>query len=599
MNAVAAAYGAAEGARAEVSMLLDRMPARAGANRILLDHAAGAVAAAGASPASAAIGGFAMLAGDLRLDNAGELRRALGLAPDAADADIALEAFARWGDSFAHHLYGDFAFSILDLRAGRLLAVRDALGIRPLFYRADRGRVRCASEVRALVEPGDVIDEGYLGEMAAGDAVDIEGTPFAAIRRVPAAHVLIAAAGGPTLRRYWEPSREQHTGSIADHAARFRDEFDAAVMRQCAGALRVGVHLSGGLDSSSILGSICDNGFAAAVPASLIFPWPEADEREWTRLAARRWSIEPILVAPPVDPSANDLHHIATYKDLPDNPAGVPLMIPLHAALRERGVSVVLTGHGGDQWWAGDMAYMSDLLRAGRFAALNQWRAAGPALGEEIEWSWRSFARNGMLPIVPPALRRAVRRVVPSSIPEWIDPGFAKRIDLRERLRRRPGAEGAPSEAWARMRWRLDSGEEAWSKEKLDRTAAVTGVELRHPFYDRRLVELAFATPESARVGPRWNRVAMREAMKSRLPPEIASRVTKADMTSVLVSATRAHEVAASLEAAALVERGWVNRGAVAGLAASVIGGRNVFGAAPLWRLIGVEAWLNAGFGAR
>jgi asparagine synthase (glutamine-hydrolysing) len=601
MNAIAAVFGAADAqaARTAVGSMLDRMPVRGAGHRVIVAGAGGVIGAAGPSPAFSTSEGVALLAGDLRLDNAADLRATLGLPPDAPGAVIVIEAFARWGERFAAHLAGDFALVLLDRRERRLVAVRDPLGIRPLYYREGTTHVRAASELGALVEPGDAPDEGFLAEVLAGDVADTEGTPYLSVRRLPAGHVLVASGGQLRVTRYWEPPREQHDGSLADHAERFRAVFDEAVRARVEGQARVGVHLSGGLDSASVLGAICAGGDAAPVAAALRFPWPEADEGEWIGMAARRWSLEPLVVMPPVDPAAHDLASIASTAGLPDLPTDGPLFRGLHEALRTSGVSVVLTGLGGDQWWSGEMAHMADLLRRGRIGALRRWRAAGDAIGEDVAWSWHDFAHNGIVPLVPRFARRAARMIRKAPLPPWISRGLAARVDLRGRLRRRPDTRGAPSESWRRMRWRLDSGEDALSKEAADRGAAAAGIDLRHPFYDRRLVELAFATPEAARIGPERNRAAMREAMATRLAPETAARVTKADISRVLVEAARAGDVRPHLEVPMLAELGWVEPAEVAALADRVLSSGDATAALLLWRVIGVEAWLASRFGTR
>jgi asparagine synthase (glutamine-hydrolysing) len=579
--------------------MLDRMPVRGAGHRVIVAGGGGVIGAAGPSPAFSTSEGVALLAGDLRIDNAAELRATLGLPPDAPGAVIVIEAFARWGERFAARLAGDFALVLLDRRERRLVAVRDPLGIRPLYYREGTTHVRAASELAALIEPGDAPDEGFLAEVLAGDIADTEGTPYLSVRRLPAGHLLVASEGQLRVGRYWEPPREQHRGTLGEHAERFRAAFDEAVRVRCDGLAQVGVHLSGGLDSSSVLGSICANGYAVPLAGSLRFPWPEGDEGEWIGLAARRWSIEPLVVAPPVDPPAHDLASIASTGDLPDSPTGAPLFRGLHEGLKASGASVVITGLGGDQWWSGEMAHMADLLRRGRIGALRRWRAAGDTIGEDVAWSWHDFARNGIVPLVPRFARRAARLIKAAPLPPWINREFAARVDLRGRLRRRPDTRGAPSESWRRMRWRLDSGEEALSKEASDREAVESGIELRHPFHDRRLVELAFATPEAARIGPERNRAAMREAMAPRLAPETAARVTKADISRVLVEAARAGDVGPHLKVPMLAELGWVEPAAVAALADRVLSVGDASAALLLWRIIGVEAWLDSRFGTR
>ena len=149
------------------------------------------------------------------------------------------------------------------------------------------------------------------------------------------------------------------------------------------------------------------------------------------------------------------------------------------------------------------------------------------------------------------------------------------------------------------MRWRVDSGEEAFSLERADRLAVASGLELRHPFYDRRLVELAFMTPEDARIGPTRNRAAMRAAMAPRLAPETAARVTKADVSRILIEAARAPDVRPHLATPTLAALGWVVPGEISALAARALGAGDAAAAASLWRVIGVDAWLAERFGGR
>ena len=599
MNALAAIHGAADpqAARSAVARMLDRMPERGAGHRTVIAGERGVIGAAGRSPAFGSKAGVAIAAGDVRLDNAAELRHALNLPSDTADAVILVEAFEKWGDGFAAHLAGDFAFALIDRRARRLIAVRDPLGVRPLYYRRGTSTVFCASELRALVEPGDAIDEGFLAEVLTGDIVDQASTPYASVCRLPAAHMLVADGDRVSVTRYWEPPREPHRGSLEEHAERFREVFDEAVRARCAGLSTVGAHLSGGLDSSSVLASICANGFAAPVAGSMRFPWPEADEGPWIDAVSAKWGVTPVSVTPATNPPAHDLASAAVHFDIPTFPTDGPIFRQLHPRMNEAGASVILTGSGGDQWWNGEMAYLADLLGRGRIGALRAWRQSGATIGEESAWDWTSFARFGVYPLVPRVLRRAWRVMRPVPAPSWISPAFAARVDLTDRLRRRPETPGAPNESWRRMRWRLDSGEEAFSKERADRFALESGVELRHPFYDKRLVELAFTTPQDAKIHGGQNRASMREAMRSRLPAQVASRTTKADLGPLLVGAASAPDIAPYLSMTSLAERGWIVPAAAAELAARVVRDGDAASTRYLWRLLGAEAWLRDAFG--
>lgn len=599
MNAVAAVLAPAGSppARTTLGAMFDRMDRRAAGHRTVVAEHSVVIGAAGRGPAFSNKAGVAMLAGDIRLDNRAELCGALSLPVSSDDAVIALEAFAQWGDTFASRLAGAFALVIFDRARARLLAVRDPLGIRPLHYRAGVSRVRVASEIGALIEPGDRPDEGFLAEWLAGDIVDTEATPYLAVRRVPGGHLLIADAASARIVRYWTPPSEQLSGTLSEHAERFRAAFDEAVRAACAGRERVGVHLSGGLDSSSVLGSVMANGYADPVAGSLDLPWADAREREWIDAAARHWSIAPVIVTPP-SPAGHDLGSIAATRDLPDFPNGAPLFAALHAALRDQSIDTVLTGLGGDQWWTGEAVYKADLLRRAKFADLRRWRGAGEGMGA-LAWSPGAFLRDAIAPLLPAAARRLARHVRPARLPGWIDPAFAARVGLLDRLRRRPETTGAPSESWRRLRWRIDSGEDAIVKERVDRMAVTAGLDLRHPMYDRRLVELALMTPDSARTADGRSRAVLREAMRDCLAPEIASRTTKADLTAVLVDAAQAPDLAPFLPLSHLLELGWVRPGEAEAIVTRVRDSRDVDAAYPFWSMVGLEAWLARMFGAK
>lgn len=598
MNAVAAVFGAAPGqARAAVDVMLARMPARAAGQTMVCDEPPAVIAASGRTPAHADVAGAAVLAGDIRLANRREMRAALGAEAGAGDAALALESYVRRGLDFARPLAGDFAILIFDRRERRLVAARDPLGVRPLYYRRDAGVLRVASELQSLVEPGDVPDEGYLAEALAGDVVDTGSTAYAPVRRVPAAHLLVADAAGVRLLRYWTPDIDVEHRSAARHQERLRDVFDEAVRACCESDDRIGVHVSGGLDSSSVLGSVMANRFAVPVTGGNLLPWPEADERIWILAATGRWSLNPILVEPAVDPAAHDLNGMTAHRDLPDTPTGAPLFAPLHAAFRDRDVRVVLTGFGGDQWWSGESAHMADLLRRADLRGLAAWKRAGPSMGDSA-WSWRSFARDGVLPVLPSAARRAARHVLPARPPAWVDRRFAARVGLIDRLRRRPDTRGAPSESWRRLRWRLDSGEEAITKERFDRMSIAHGVELRHPMYDRRLVELAFATPDEARIAGGRNRVVLREAMGDRLAPATRARTGKAGLSALLIAAARADDLQRHLALPTLSSLGWIDRAPALEIVRAARESGDPDAAVPFWSLLGLEAWLSQLFGA-
>jgi asparagine synthase (glutamine-hydrolysing) len=577
MNALAVLYGASEQhpARAAATVMLERMGPRAARHRIVVAETSAVLAVAGRSPGFSNKPEHAVLVGDIRLANRRELQGTLGLAADATDAVIALEAFTRWGIDFANHLAGDFALVIVDRQASRLLAVRDPLGIRPLYYRSGTSHVRVASELRALVEPGDRPDEGFLAEVLAGDIVDLEATPYASVRRVPAAHVLIADASGTTIRRYWQRDAEPAERSQAQHAERFLAAFDEAVRACCEGHATVGVHLSGGLDAGAVLGTISVHQFAEVIPGAVLLPWREADRRNLAEAVSRRWMVPPVLIEPPMEPAETDLSAIASHRDLPDFPTGRPLIAPLLDAMRMRQAGAVLTAAGGHGWIAGSVAQPSVRRPSiSKSPASRGWRRASDAM------------------------RRFAKQLVPQEPPPWIDGAFAERTGLAERLAAGAASPAAPSQSWNHLRSWLDSGDEALARERLDRLAVASDVELRHPFYDRRLLDVVFSMPETSHrnEGPAGR--MLRDAMKDRVPADLLAAADPPDLSNVLLAAARSPDVEPHLTVPMLAGLGWVDRAEVANLVTRARNRSDPAAALPFWQVIGIEAWLKEVFGA-
>src|SRR5262249_38221453 len=182
-----------------------------------------------------------------------------------------------------------------------------------------------------------------------------------------------------------------------------------------------------------------------------------------------------------------------------------------------------------------DAAHCADLIaRLEMRAALRQLRSD---VAVSNEWGgggvgYRDAARWALLPLVPRPIKRAVRPLLASSVPKWIDRSFPKRLDLPGRL----GAAGRragrfPTAAQRAIAASLDDGWMVWERELLDRFSAKFSVESRFPFHDRRIVEFALAVPEAQRWRGDQTKVVLRQACAALMPASIRARRTKADFS--------------------------------------------------------------------
>ncbi len=471
-----------------------------------------------------------------------ELRRELLAAGHRLTTQGDTEVVAHLAESLgpvelARRLDGMFAFATWDGLRHRLVLGRDRLGKKPLYYWTNGAVLVFASEVKAvLAHPGTpcrLAPEALPTYLTFGYVPD-PGTFFEGISSVPPAHVLVFEPGQPLrLERYWAPAAPG-MGDVSplelalDEAARaVRSKLSAAVQRRLVADVPVGAFLSGGVDSSSVV-ALMAGSLAGPVPTFTIgFNDREGfDERSYARLVARRYKTDHTELV--VHPDATSLVERLVWHY--DQPFGDSSALPsfLLSELARRHVTVALSGDGGDELFAGYE----------RFAA---------ALALE------------RLQRLPVRLREGLGRLA-SGVPPAALPGRARRAQ------RLLGAAGLPVlEAylsWARCvpaRWQQELLADGWQRvvegyrrvwdrsrgaelldrlmllnletylpydllAKVDRTSMAHGLEVRSPFLDTALVELALRLPPQAKLRGLSQKRALKLAVSDLLPPQVLHR---------------------------------------------------------------------------
>ena len=174
-----------------------------------------------------------------------------------------LRAYEAWGEKSPDRIIGEFVFFIWDSRQQRLFGARDAAGTRHFYYCAGKGWFGFASEIKGLLATGLI--EARLNESRVFDYLvseydrdDQVGTFYQGINRMPAGHAMAVTPHGSRTWRYWEPGNlpPMNFKSLDECAEAFREQFRIAVKCRLRSIGPVGAMLSGGLDSSSIVGLI-------------------------------------------------------------------------------------------------------------------------------------------------------------------------------------------------------------------------------------------------------------------------------------------------------------------------------------------------------
>jgi len=504
-------------------------------------------------PLSSKSGDLAITA-DARIDNREELIDRLGLTRwahgEIADSELILHAYEKLGEDAPRHLRGDFAFAIWDERHQTLFCARDHSGVKPFYYYDGSGRsFLFASEIKALLALPEVprrLNRMKVADYLTHDFEDRVGTFYRDVFRLPAGHSLTIRGRDSRLRPYaWlDSSREVRLGSDAEYAEAFREHLAEAVRCRLRSALPVGSLLSGGLDSSSIVGMARHLLEEAGQPLhtfSAVFPGlPPADlrridERAFVNAVHTMPGLTPHYVQADRVSPLGDVDRVFWHGDEPFLAPNLYMHWALYGAAHQQGVRTLLDGVDGDTTVCHGLDYVSELARAGRMVTLGREVAAlarrHRASPMRILWQF------GLSPLVPAPLRQVWRAArgrfrAPGESDTVIHPAFAARLGLAHRIRAHHGNQGAPTRTAREGHCRgLTSPLLPYALEIGDKAAAAFSLEPRYPFCDRRLIEFCLALPPEQKLKDGWTRVVMRRAMDQMLPAEVCWRVGKADLS--------------------------------------------------------------------
>ncbi len=457
-----------------------------------------------------------------------------------SDTEVILHLYEERGEACVEELDGMFAFALWDRRQGSLFLARDRVGKKPLFYATDGKAFLFGSEVKALLQhpagPAE-IDEGALAPYFVFGYVPGPRSFYKGVRKLPPGHTLtLAADGALRLREYWdlrfppEPAGARHPTDGAESAPRVRELLTEAVRKRLISDVPLGAFLSGGIDSSIVVG-LMSRLMAAPVRTFTIGfrDAPAYDETGYARAVARRFGTDhtEFLVEPEVTDLIEPLvwHHDGPFRDT----SAIPTFVVSRLA-REH-VTVVLNGDGGDELFAGYRRFHATLL-AERLPRL-PLRLADAVLARLPR---RADQRA--------TLDRLTRFVRAARLPfyERFSEGFgAADLDLDRLLRPEvlPPAEErgqtahfapyldrvrdcSPLSRLLYLNFKTYLVEDLLVK--MDRCTMAHALEARSPFLDPALVEFAAGLPDALKLAGRRSKVILRRAFADLLPPEIDRR---------------------------------------------------------------------------
>lgn len=486
-----------------------------------------------------------------RIDNRGELSHLLGEPGhdrrESSDAELILSSYSMWGEDCLDRILGVFSFALWDERQRRLFCARDLVGTRPFYYYQTSKSFYFASEIRqllALPEIPRIPNEGMIAEYLVSRMLSKNETQYQGIMRLPPASLLTLEEGQLESREYWDPSAVTPVQYRRDdeYSEHLRELLYVAVGTRLRSQHPVGIQLSGGVDSSSVVAVAADlqrkemtNGQSLSA-LSLVFPGWDCDESEFIGAVEAETGVKTHRVPPE---SVDRLYYsaqVGRYLDYPDYPNGT-MSDPLERLARRRGIRVVLTGLGGDEWFQRTDLYLADLLRKGRVISAVRWARSLPE-GSLFPFRQSPWFVDGISPLVPGGIKDLLRggRSGGKS-PAWLNPDFARRASLQDRLRHSLNRHRFGDLARAGGFHAATQGFQTHAIEMEERSAASFHIELRYPFHDRRIVEFGLGLPADQRWRNGLHKHVLRQAVGDLLPGSVRRRYTKADFSRVFVEA--------------------------------------------------------------
>jgi asparagine synthase (glutamine-hydrolysing) len=460
-----------------------------------------------------------------------ELRRELQAAgrafATASDTEVLLRGIEEWGiTACVRRLNGMFAFAVWDAASQRLTLIRDRLGIKPLYVYADAEWIIFGSEIKAILEhpqvPRAIDPRGLANFLAFGHALAPQ-TMLRGIRKLPPAHMLEWRRDSDQLShtRYWDVALAQ-SGPPDDAAAAAEcyGRLREAVRLQLVSDVPLGAFLSGGLDSSIIVGLMSRLGAAPVRTFSVGFEAPGAfNELDDARLVARHFGTEHHELRIGAADLSDALQTLVYHYD---EPFGDAAALPLYliAKFARQHVTVALSGEGSDEQWAGYRRYQAELLATAYRRLPGQGAVA--ALIRALPRSRRLKQAVAALSVADPARRYAA----------WLTVAHAgqRRDLLADDLAGVLGdydpagiydevypANGAPTLSKLGytdlMTWLPDT-----YLEKVDKATMAASLEARVPFLDHTLVEWAMSLPPRLKLRGRTTKWLLRQAFADMLP---------------------------------------------------------------------------------
>lgn len=521
-----------------------------------------------------------------------ELERAGHRFHTQSDTEVILEGFLEWGlEGLLKRLLGMFAFALYDRETRELLIGRDRLGIKPFYY-IEAPYFAFASEIKALMlVPGvqKAVNAEILARFLKFRVHDSDpDTFFAGVKRLLPGHLMrVGADGSISITRYWNlewNAEFSSSKSDADYAAEFYDVFDRVMRRHLISDVPLGFNLSGGLDSSGVVGmagQLVHSGSedthteGKVYSFSALFPNQTIDESRYISEVERYADTTPVYSFPKPDEFWSEINDWVWTQEEPTI-SSAPYAY--YSVFREahKHVKVSLSGNGGDEILAGYLPYFRTYLQSAQDSG--HYAKAVRELLRGVPMFYRQYLQKADDLLHGNSAGVGMDGFLGSELNQFKALKFAYSRNLNERLKQDVTQYSTPN----LLRYE-------------DKNSMAFSLESRVPFLDSELVEFTFGLPIDQKIKRGWTRYVYRNAMKGHMPELNRLRRSKIGFTNPEVAwiTHNAPHIRGLFASDALRDQGLFNQRELLASFDRWLDGKERIDPLVYWRILITQLWIQ------
>jgi len=447
------------------------------------------------------------------------------------DTEVILAGYIKWGPGCLKYLRGMYTIAIWDKEDGSLFIARDRLGVKPLYYYQDPEQFVFASELRAvltLMNGAGKLNPAAIAEYFRYQSIGYPYSPVQGLLQMEAGSWMRIKNGQVRKEIYWDPISNRYDFDFTDKKqveGKVKELMLQSVRRRLVSDVPVGAFLSGGIDSSAVVGLMVEAGDPSPKTFTISFDEKDYDESRYAEIVAKKFHTEHTRIHLKPEVMLEELTHALDAMDVPTGD-GINTFV-VSKAIHEQGIRVALSGVGGDELFAGYPIFLN-------YIRLQQkrWIWSTPMLFRTMAGGFlgkgeKKDRMRQMIGLRSPAIENSYpvfrQLLSPRTLHELTSLNGSDKQSLSHQLvLKKTALAGLPFFSQVTAAEYLGYTQQTLLKDT-DQMSMAHSLEIREPFFDQDLVEFVMSIPDHFKV-PVYPKSLLVESLKPMLPDEIVHR---------------------------------------------------------------------------